>query len=346
MQLTDLAFPLAWRERAALMARALLDHDMYLVCAHIRLDGDALSSMAAMGCFLEQNHKRFLLYAPFGVPENYDFLELPAPVYRSLEALPFRPRTVLALDCGDPGRLGEELSREMSDFSCINIDHHPGPGMGSIASLVVPEASSTTQVIASVLHAAGCEPEGRLAQALALGLITDTGGFRHANASPEVFALAALLEQNGVSIHKLREKLEKTWSYARMRLWGHMSSQLQLLDNGRLALCCLSLDSMEELGAKSEDTEGYVEHMRELRSVLAACLVREQSEGVCKFSLRSTEGVDVRSIAASLGGGGHVNAAGGTLNMSLESAERTLVKVVTRALEEQRAEAHAAHSAR
>lgn len=341
MLLTDLAFPLAWREKACHMARAVLAHDLYLVCAHIRLDGDALSSMAAMAYFLERHNKRFLLYAPFGVPENYDFLELPAPVYRSLEALPFRPRTILALDCGDPSRLGEELSREMGDFSCINIDHHPGPGMGTIASLVVPEASSTTQVLASVFNGAGCELEGPMARALALGLITDTGGFRHANASPEVFALAALLEHNGVSVHKLREKLEKTWTYARVRLWGQLCSQVQLLDNGHIALCCLSMDTMEETGATTEDTEGFVEQLRELRPVRIACFVREQSDNVCKFSLRSTEGLDVQRVAASMGGGGHVNAAGGTLNMSLESASRALIKAVTRALEEQRADGHA-----
>ncbi len=332
MLLTDLAFPPAWRERAAAMAEALLAHDEYLVCAHTRLDGDAISSMAAMAWFLEQRGKRFLCYAPFGVPESYDFVELPAPVYLSLEALPYRPRTILALDCSDPGRLGEELSREMAEFSCINIDHHMGRGMGTIASMVVPEASSTTQVLASVLNAAGCELAGPVAGALCLGLITDTGGFRHANATPEVFALTALLERNGVSVHRLRERLEKVWTGARMRLWAGMYSQTRIHDGGLWAICCLPMDAFEKTGAKAEDTEGFVEQMRELRSVQVACLVREQSENVCKFSLRSTEDVDVRAMAVSLGGGGHVNAAGGTVSMSLDACCRTLSRLIARTL--------------
>ncbi len=336
MLLTDLAFPPAWRDRAAHMAGTLLAHDEYLVCAHIRLDGDAISSMAAMAWFLEQRGKRFLLYAPCGVPENYDFVELPAPVYLSLEALPYRPRTILALDCGEPGRLGEELSREMAEFSCINIDHHVGRGMGTIASMVVPEASSTTQVLASVLNAAGCELTGPVASALCLGLITDTGAFRHANATPEVFALTALLERNGVSVHRLRERLEKIWTYARMRLWAGMYSQTRVHNGGRWAMCRLPMDAFEKTGAKSEDTDGFVEHMRELRSVQVACLVREQSESVCKFSLRSTEGINVQAIAAALGGGGHVNAAGGTVSMSLDACCRTLARLITRTLDEQR----------
>ncbi len=333
MLLTDLAFPLAWRERAAQTARALLEHDDYLVCAHIRLDGDALSSIAAMGFFLERLGKRYLLFAPFGVPEQYDFVELPAPVYRSLEALPFRPRTVLALDCNEPGRLGEELSRELSEFDCINIDHHVGTGMGGVNSLVLPGASSTTQVLASVLYAAQCPLTGPVARALCLGLITDTGGFRHANATPEVFALTALLERNGVSVHRVRERLEKIWTPTRMSLWAAMYNHTRMHDNGRWAMCLVPMEIMERTGAMPEDSEGFVEHMRELRTVQVACLVREQSEGVCKFSLRSTEGVDVQAIAASLGGGGHVNAAGGTVNMALDATARALSRLISRALD-------------
>ena len=328
MLLTDLAYPLAWRSKAAAMAQALLDHESYLVCAHVRLDGDALSSMTAMAHFLAQHNKRFLLYAPMGVPENYEFLPIPVPVYRTLAALPFRPRTLLALDCGEPGRLGEELRGEVSEYSCINIDHHHGPGMGTIANLVLPEASSTTQILATIFHMAQATLSRELAEALALGLITDTGGFRHANASPEVFALAALLEQAGVSIHRLREHLEKNWTAAKMRLWGMMSAAMEFMDGERVAMTTLSMEALEKSGARPEDTEGFVEHLRELRTVEIAVFLREQSPNVCKFSLRSIEELDVHAIAASLGGGGHRNASGGTLAMPLENARRLLVKTV------------------
>ena len=150
--------------------------------------------------------------------------------------------------------------------------------------------------------------------------MTDTGGFRHANASPAVFALAAFLESHGASIHRLRESLEKNWSLARMKLWGKMSERLTLEQEDKLAMCILPLDLLERYGCKSEDTEGFVEHMRELRSVRIACFLREQNLDVCKFSLRSVEDMDVNAIASSLGGGGHRNAAGGTLAMSLERA--------------------------
>ena len=170
MMLTDLAFPTAWQDGAARAAQALLDHDNYLVAAHVRLDGDALSSILAMAHFLEQKHKRFALFAPFGVPGNYDFVPLPYPVYRTLSALPFEPRSLIALDCGVPARLGEELSEAMADLSCINIDHHHGQGMGTIASFVEPEAASTTQLLASVLRKAGAEFTPEIASALALGL--------------------------------------------------------------------------------------------------------------------------------------------------------------------------------
>lgn len=332
MLLTDLAFPSAWQNQAARAAQALLDHDSYLVAAHVRLDGDALSSLLAMALFLEQKNKRFALFAPFGLPDNYDFVSLPVPVYRTLSALPFEPRTLVALDCGVRGRLGEELSRIMDDLSCINIDHHPGPGMGTITSFIAPEAASTTQLLASVLRAANASFTPDVANALALGLVTDTGGFRHANATPEVFALAAFLESRGACVHKLRERLEKNWTVGRLKLWGYMSERVELEQDGRLAMCALPLDCLEKYGCKSEDTEGFVEHMREVRSVMVSCFVREQNLDVCKFSLRSVEDVDVNAIATSLGGGGHRNAAGGTLVMSLDRARELLRRSICQSL--------------
>ena len=324
MQLTDLAFPEAWRDRAADIARALDAHDDFLVCAHARLDGDALSSMAAMGTFLRARGKRFCLYAPFGVPDFLDFVELPGTVHTSLEELPFRPGVVVALDCGVPGRLGDDLEAVFADLPCINVDHHEGAGMGTLATAVLPDAASTTQALASVFFAAGAHFDATLSRLLMLGLVTDTGGFRHANTSPRVLAPAAFLEAHGASIHHLREKLEKIWSLQRMHLWGRMSAELQLLFDGRVALCPLSLDTLQSCGATSVDTEGFVEHMRELKSVEVACFVREQSPGTCKFSLRSVEQVDVCAVAASFGGGGHKNAAGGTLALPLDRALDTL----------------------
>ena len=189
-------------------------------------------------------------------------------------------------------------------------------------------ASSTTQILATIFHMAKATLSRELAEALALGLITDTGGFRHANASPEVFALAALLEQAGVSIHRLREHLEKNWTAAKMRLWGMMSAAMEFMDGERVAMTTLSMEALEKSGARPEDTEGFVEHLRELRTVEIAVFLREQSPNVCKFSLRSIEELDVHAIAASLGGGGHRNASGGTLAMPLENARRLLVKTV------------------
>ncbi len=333
MLLTDLAFPAAWREQASHIADALLSHDMYLITAHARLDGDALSSMAAMGLFLQQHGRRFLYFAPHGIPDTFAFVKMPAPVYDTLDAMPLRPKTVLALDCGKPERLGEELAEDLAEFSCINIDHHVGEGMGTIASMVVPEASSTTQILASIFHAAGVKLEGPLGEALAIGLITDTGGFRHGNSTPEVFALAAYLEKNGVSVHKLREQLESNWTLTRMQLWGRLATQIQLLEKNRLALCPMTLEDLEETGATAVDTEGYVEHLRELRGVQVACFVREQSYGVCKFSLRSCQGINVQAVAESLGGGGHINAAGGTMRKPLEVCCHELQKAVARALD-------------
>lgn len=326
--LTDLAFPSTWQNGSRAIAEAILARDRFLVAAHARLDGDALASIAAMGYFLRLLGKEFVLYAPYGVPSYLSFLPLPGHLADTLGHLPFTPQTLIALDCGTPSRLGEELEEMHAHVASINIDHHPGPGMGSIENLILPDAASTTQILASVCCAAGIQPNADIARSITLGLLTDTGGFRHKNTSREVFALMPFLLECGADVYALREKLDKNWTLAKFRLWGRLFEHIELLADGAVAFCSLTLRDFQETGTLAEDTEGFVEKLRELRGVRIAALVREQDPASCKFSLRCSEGADVRSIAAVLGGGGHVQAAGGMIHLPITEAIEELKKAI------------------
>lgn len=335
MQLTDLAHPAEWRAGAAAVAAALKANDRFLVCAHARLDGDALASMAAAGFLLRALGKEFVLYAPFGVPAHLAFLELPGHVETTLGHLPFVPEALLALDCGEAQRLGDALAEELDrrpGAGIINVDHHRGPGMGTIATLVLPEAAATAQILASIVAACGMEPDGRLARALLLGLVTDTGCFRHSNTDARVLALASWLSLRGASLFEIREHLDKVWTLERFRLWGRLSGRIELMEGGRLAFCQLSLEDLQATGTGQDDTEGFCESLRNITSVDVAALLRETAPGVCRVSLRSSESADVRAMAAGLGGGGHLRAAGGTLKMPLAEARRAVLAAIREGL--------------
>jgi phosphoesterase RecJ-like protein len=328
--LEALAFPLAWRREAKACADAIKARDRFVVAAHVRLDGDALSSLAAAALLLKSLGKQFALFTPTGVPAYLGFLPLPSIPVERIHRLPFKAGCLLALDCGTPSRLGEELGALAPALPCINIDHHVGQGMGDVCSLVKPEACATAQVLASVIFAAGVPLDRDLAQALALGLVTDTGGFRHDNATPEVFALASRLALAGADIYQIREALDKNETLGRFRLWSRLLGRVELKEEGRVAMCSCTLQDLQETGTTAEDMEGLVDRMRDLKGVDAACLLREQDPGSTRVSLRSSAGVDVNAAAASFGGGGHVKAAGGTLRVPLAEATEVVLAALRR----------------
>lgn len=333
--MTDI--PESWREPAAHVAAGLRGLDRVLVAAHVNPDGDALGSMSAVGWLLQALGKEFILYSPTGAPDYLSFLPLPRTLLTSLERLPFEPQALVLLDCSEAHRLGDELAGALegrfAGAEKINIDHHLGTtGLGTVCTWIEPTAAATAQLVAYVCLTAGLALEGPLGEALALGLVTDTGGFLHGSTTAHVFRLAALLSDCGCDIHALREKLDNNWSPARMALWARLMQRVELSCDGRVALALARLEDLRQCGAVKEDLEGLVEQFRRLRGVEVSGILREDMPGIHKLSLRSTGDTDVRSVAARLGGGGHRNAAGATLRMDGDEAFGTVRAALHRLL--------------
>lgn len=320
----------AGAEKAAAAINGL---DDVLVAAHVNLDGDALGSMAGMGWLLRESGKRFVLYAPKGVPEKIAFLNLPGQVLTRLDELPFSPKSAIYLDCSLPERLGEALSEKFASWPSVNIDHHLGSdGMGILYNYICPAAAATAQLVCYVVLASGRSLSGPLGAVLGLGLMTDTGGFCHGNTTADVFDLCARLSRAGCDFSALRESLQHSWTLGKLRLWGRLFSRASLELDGRVAISLITGAELEKFHCRPEDTEGLAEWLRRLRKAKITAIIREDAPEVCKFSLRSFGDDDVRVIAASLGGGGHRNAAGGTIYAPPKKARRTLLKAIAKYL--------------
>ena len=333
MQRIDL-IPQHFRQGAERIALAFRDLDQVIVAAHVNPDGDAAGAVAAACHVLRSMGKEFMVYAQPGLPAYLDFFPMPGVVHTTLEHPPFKPRSAVLLDCGEPERLGRELSARLPELVTVNIDHHlGGDGMGSAANWVDPTAAATAQLMAYVALAADLPLTGDLATAIALGIITDTGGFCHGNTSADVLYLTAHMVEHGCDIALLRERLENTWSRGRLTLWGQMLQRASLERDGSVCFCSVQLEDLRKCGALKEDLEGFVEQLRRLRGVHVAAVLREDSPNCCKFSLRSYGSIDVRAAAARLGGGGHRNAAGGTLRTDMETARTQLLAAITEELD-------------
>lgn len=321
--------PSALPAQAVRIAELLRAHDHILVAAHAHPDGDALGATAAMGWLLRRMGKEAALYNATGAPEFLEWLPLPGPLHKELADLPFRPELLVVLDCGDAHRVGEALTPLLPQLPGINIDHHLGnPNFGTLYNWVEPGMAATGQMVAAVARAVGVPLTGALAESVYLALVTDTGGFAFGNTSADVFRLAAELADGGLDVAAVRERLDNQWTLPRMRLWSRLLQNFTVCREGSVALAVVARAELEACGAQKDDMEGFVEHLRRLRGVRVAGLVREDAPGRCKLSLRSSGTTDVRAMAAVFGGGGHRNAAGATLPLPLAEAREAVLAAV------------------
>lgn len=294
-------------------------NDHILVAAHGNPDGDAMGATSAMGWLLHAMGKQFALYNATGMPRHLEWLNLPVPLHTRLDALPFHPSLIVALDSGDPWRLGRELALVFAGYPSLNLDHHLGnPNYASLGNLVDPDMAAAGQIVATLADAAGIPLTGGLAEGVYLSLIADTGSFSFSNTSPEVFELTARMVRLGLDVEDLRSKYDSQWTLAKANLWGHLLQSIRLEDEGRIALVEVHLHDFAKTGAAQCDLEQFVELMRCIVGVRVALLVREDAPDTIKISLRSRGTDDVRSVAAIFGGGGHLHAAGATIDMPRE----------------------------
>lgn len=305
---------------ACRVVETLRAHNHIVVAGHGNADSDAIGATSALGYLLRSLGKDFALYNATGVPEHLAWLSLPAPVHTRISALPFKPKLFVALDSGDIWRLGDELAEKLHHYPSINVDHHLGnPEYGSLANWIDPGMASTGQMVATLADICEVPLRGGLAQGIYLSLVGDTGSFSHGNTTAAVHYLAARLLEGGLDAAGLRNQLDNQWTCAKTRLWGHLMQNLHLEDNGRIGVAIVSRDLLREHKASKEDLEGFVEQLRRIKGVRIGLLIREDAPKRCKISLRSSGDDDVRAVAARYEGGGHKNAAGATLNKSLDS---------------------------
>jgi phosphoesterase RecJ-like protein len=205
------------------------------------------------------------------------------------------------------------LGRE--DAHIVNIDHHHDNTCFGTANLVVDGASCTAEIIWGLLPDLGVELTSELAEALYIGLVTDTGKFQYENTTPNSHRMAAELLEHGLDVHSIFRRLYENVPFAKLQLLARVLNRVERHDDGRLTLSYILRKDYEETGADENFSEGIVDHIRALEGTVVAALVREQlkegRDGVMKVSLRaSADEVDVSVIARKEGGGGHRQAAG------------------------------------
>src|SRR4051794_14153978 len=289
--------------------------DRFILCTHEHPDGDALGSLAAMQGALTALGKdavSFMAADEFPLSYEYRFLRLDRLVTVPPEDLD--ERTIVFLDCGNIDRNpADVLKRE--DAHIVNIDHHHDNTRFGTVNHVDPEASSTAEIVWRLCKALGGPLTRDIAEALYVGLVTDTGKFMYENTGPQAHRMAAELHEAGVDAQAVYRELYENVPPAKLDLLARGLSNMQRYDAGAITLAHLSKADYEASGAEEGYSEGVVDHLRALDGTIVAALVRDQlgpgRDGMRKVSLRASDDrVDVSRIARAHGGGGHRRAAG------------------------------------
>jgi bifunctional oligoribonuclease and PAP phosphatase NrnA len=292
-----------------------------IVITHENPDGDAIGSLVAMQGILSALGKDCLIFIAPGdlpLPEEYRFFPLDGLV--SDPPADLDERTVVFLDCGNLDRNPAEAFRRPGTH-ILDIDHHHDNTRFGTVNLVVPEASCTAEIVWDLMGALGVKPTLTVAEALYVGLITDTGRFMYENTGRQAHLMAADLIDAGVDVQDLYRRIYEDVPYGKLALLARGLSNVERYDDGRLTITALSASDFRASGAEESYSEGVVDHLRSVEGTAVAALIRDRmgdgQAGSRKVSLRAGDDrVDVSAIARAQGGGGHRQAAGFTTGLS------------------------------
>jgi phosphoesterase RecJ-like protein len=313
------------------VAEALRSHDRFLLVTHESPDGDALGSLLATKLALDSLGKDSVmyLYGDAPLPREYSFMQLDQ-LQRDLPA-DAAARVLVALDCANEERMGPDPALLERAPLTLDIDHHHDNTRFGRVNLVVPEASSTGEVLRDVFAELDVELTPALAEALYVAVVTDTGRFAHTNTTPKAFRLAAELVEAGADVHRIFQALYESVDFIKFKLIGKAAERAQVLEGGRLVISYLKRSDFTELGAAEAYAEGVIDSLRAIDGAEMVALIREppRSNGAParKVSLRaSVDEIDVSAIARKSGGGGHRPAAGFSSDASIEEIARFIHK--------------------
>jgi len=303
--------------------------DSIAVLTHYSLDGDALGSSLGIALALDYIGKKVTVFIGEPIPRSLEFLpgqNLISPDCDKTFDL------AISLDNSDLKRLGSRADIYARAKKKINIDHHTTNSMEADGLWIDQKASATGEMVYKLIKAMGIPISKDIAVCLYTAIITDTGGFRFSNTTPESHIISAELIKCGIPFARIAKKVFDIVSHSKMSLLKKTIQNLTLFYEGKVAVSWLLYDDIHPLNAQSDDYEGLVNVGVNLEGVEVSLFIREEEPGRFKGSLRANDYVDVAKIAGKFSGGGHKRAAGFTYEGKLDEIIRLVLDEINREL--------------
>jgi phosphoesterase RecJ-like protein len=313
--------------------------DNFVLMTHLHPDGDALGSLFALADILEGMGKKVFRYLEDPVTHLYDFLpgcHLGQTELAALQAFVAAAQgniAAISLDCGDCDRLGREKRELLNLHPFLVIDHHHGHREFGDYRWLDSHRSSTGEMVYELAMELDVTLSYTAAFNIYVAISTDTGSFRYENTSPRTLLIAAELVKCGVRPEEVAGYVYDNFTLQRLRLMEQVLASLELLASDQLAFIMVTNKMLADCGAMPEDTEGFINYPRALRTVKVAAFLKEMREGGVSVSLRAKGGCDVAEVAAGFGGGGHRNAAGFRFpDKGMQEVRKLVLEALSKAL--------------
>ena len=303
----------------------LLVNDNFCILTHRRPDGDTVGSAAALCLGLRRLGKQaWVLHNP-EISDRFGWL---------IEGLtkdePGATDTIVSVDVASPGMLPKCFA-PLADQTRLRIDHHGSATSFTPEELVDAESASCAELVCDVLTILGVEMDKAIAEAVYVGMSTDTGCFRFANTTAHSFTVAAVCAKAGADIYGLNQQLFETNSLPKLRMHAWMIGNMKLLDDGKLAIVAIPRAVEELLKVTDDDMDNISSYPRTVAGVCMAATLRQTKDGETKISVRAVPGYDAAEVCAHFGGGGHKGAAGASTQMGLDEATEKLKEIMLEA---------------
>ncbi|HEY4241633.1 MAG TPA: DHH family phosphoesterase [Kofleriaceae bacterium] len=316
--------------RAALAqaCESLRKADRILLTSHRRPDGDGTGSMCGLASLLRARGQTAVIYSPDPIARRYKWLPL---ANTTVHTIPFDDRydCTVVVDCADISLLGDVLPPPEVRGPLITLDHHAsGHPFGDIA-VWDPSAAAVGVIVHRIAETEKWPLTIEAAIPLYVSLISDTGGFRHANTNAEALHVGSELIKAGVVPSSIAASLEERPSPGKLRLLGSVLSSLELHCAGRAGVLSVTTEMVDGARASWEDIEGMVNWARNVDGVQVGVLLTTAKGGGVRVSMRSrSEKIDVGKVCMTLGGGGHPGAGGCHVPGDLSSAKDKVVRAL------------------
>ena len=300
------------------------------ISGHVRPDGDCVGSTLAVYNYIRTYYPQISvnIYLEL-IPDVFTFLKNADAISHDFhEEKQFD--LFIALDCGDLGRLGEAAGYFTNAKQTLCIDHHVSNLAFADDNYIIPDASSTCELVYDVMEQNKITKE--IAECLYTGMVHDTGVFQYSCTSAKTMNVAGVLMEKGIEYSKIIDETFYEKTYKQNRILGKALLDSKLYLDGKCILTYLTQETMQEFGCTSRDLEGIVNQLRVTKDTLVAAFLHQNADGSYKVSLRANGDFNVADLAMCFGGGGHVRAAGCTMEGDIEDIILQLKEEIKRRL--------------